>query len=209
VRRRWIARLVVIALLAGAIFAAAAWIHNGLLDRFFPRYFRVVEPGRIYAAGQIDRHLLPDIIRRYKIAVIVSLTSDPGDPDDDAEPAIAASLGVTRFDDVLAGDGTGDIARYADALQQIVAADRAGKAVLFHCHSGVQRSGACTVFYRIFMEGWPGPRAVSELEHNHWDVARNAKMLPYMNTHMAELGRLLMERGVIDQVPDPLPVLVP
>src|ERR1700723_3451982 len=60
-------------------------------DRFVPRKLRTVEAGQIYASGQIDRHLLRQVLVDDHIKVIVSLVSDdPTDPDVAAEMQAAS-----------------------------------------------------------------------------------------------------------------------
>ena len=71
-------------------------------DRFVPRKLRTVEAGQIYASGQIDRHLLRQVLVDDHIKVIVSLVSDdPTDPDVAAEMQAANELGIQRYIDPL------------------------------------------------------------------------------------------------------------
>jgi len=175
-------------------------------DRFIPRKLRTVEAGRIYASGQIDRHLLRQILVDDHIKVIVSLVGDdPTDPDVAAEIQMAGDLGIQRFVDPLMGDGTGDIHSYASAVKQMVDAQSQGKAVLLHCSSGAQRSNGATFYYRVLVQHWNADDAAREMTRNGHSSHSNPALIPYLNSHMREMAGLLVQDGVIDHIPDPLP----
>jgi len=175
-------------------------------DRFVPRKLRTVEAGQIYASGQIDRHLLRNVLADDHIKVIVSLVSDdPTDPDVAAEIQAANELGIQRFVDPLIGDGTGDIHSYANAVSQIVAARAENKPVLVHCSSGAQRSNGATFYYRVLVQHWNADDAAREMTRNGHSSRSNPALIPYLNSHMREMAGLLVQDGVIDHIPDPLP----
>jgi len=175
-------------------------------DRFVPRKLRTIDAESIYASGQIDRHLIRQVLVDHHIRTIVCLSADdPDDPDAVAEKEIAGELGIERFVDPLSGDGTGDIQSYADAITQIVQAQRQGRVVLVHCTSGVQRSGGATFFYRVLIEHWDADAAVQEMIHNGFKTRSNSTLIPYLNSHISEAAALLAQRGVIDHIPSPLP----
>jgi protein tyrosine/serine phosphatase len=179
-------------------------------DRFVPRKFRVVDAGQIYASGQIDRHLLPGILEDNKIKTIVSLVADdPSDPDVAAEIQLAKDLQIDRHVDSLNGDGTGDIHAYANAVKQIVDATKAQRPVLLHCSSGAQRSNGATFFYRVFIEHWNADDAAREMVTNSFSPRSNPALIPYLNSHMREMGELLVANGSIEKIPDPLPQIDP
>jgi protein tyrosine phosphatase (PTP) superfamily phosphohydrolase (DUF442 family) len=175
-------------------------------DRFIPRKLRTVEAGQIYASGQIDRHLLRQVLVDDHIKVIVSLVSDdPTDPDVSAEMQTASELGIQRFVDPLIGDGTGDIHSYANAVMQIAQAQKENKPVLVHCSSGAQRSNGATFYYRVLVQHWNADDAAREMTRNGHSSKENPALIPYLNSHMREMAGLLVQNGVIDQIPDPLP----
>ncbi len=175
-------------------------------DRFVPRKLRTVEAGQIYASGQIDRHLLRQILIDDHIKVIVSLVSDdPTDPDVAAEMQAAGDLGIQRFVDPLIGDGTGDIHAYANAITQIAQAQKENKPVLLHCSSGAQRSNGATYYYRVLVQHWNADDAAREMTRNGHSSKENPALIPYLNSHIREMAGLLVQNGVIDQIPDPLP----
>ena len=126
-RIRWVVIVVLLGL--------AAWFvgtHVGQWkDRFVPRRFRVVELGKIYASGQINQHLIRQVLSQYGIKVIVCLDNDDNsDSDVVAEQTAARDLGIDREIFPLSGDGTGDIHSYANALARIVAANKENVPVL-------------------------------------------------------------------------------
>jgi predicted protein tyrosine phosphatase len=175
-------------------------------DRFVPRKLRTVDAGQIYASGQIDRHLIRQVLADNHINTIVSLVSDdPTDLDVQAELAATRDLGLTRYVDPLYGDGTGDINVYAKAVQQIVESHRAGKIVLIHCSSGAQRTNGAVFFYRVLVQKKDADDAAREMLRNGHDSHSNPALIPYLNSHIAEMTQLLKERGIIDAVPQPMP----
>lgn len=175
-------------------------------DRFVPRKLRTVEAGRIYASGQIDRHLLRQVLADDHIKVIVSLVNDdPSDPDVAAEIQDSRELGIERFVDPLMGDGTGDIHSYANAITQIAEAQKKNQALLLHCSSGAQRSNGATFYYRVLVQHWNADDAAREMIRNDFSERSNRALIPYLNSHMKEMAGLLVQNGVIDQIPDPLP----
>lgn len=175
-------------------------------DRFVPRKLRTVDAGKIYASGQIDRHLLPQVLADDRIKTIVSLVADdPNDPDVAAEIQTARDRQIDRYVDPLNGDGTGDIHSYANAIKQIVDATKQQKPVLLHCSSGAQRSNGATFYYRVFIEHWNPDDAAKEMNSNGFSARSNSLLIPYLNSHMREMAELLLGAGVIDQIPDPLP----
>lgn len=199
---RWLAVLIILAVL-GAFIA----IHAGRWkDRFVPRRFRTVGAGKIYASGQIDRHLLPGILAEHHIREIISLLPDDiSDPDVAAEIRLSKDQGIERHTYRLSGDGTGDIREYARAVAQMVEAESAGKPLLIHCSSGAQRSNAATFFFRVFIEHWDADDAAREMVRNGHDPRRNPALIPYLNAQMRPMAELLAAQGVIPAIPDPLP----
>ena len=118
---------------------------------------------------------------------------------------MAGDLGIQRFIDPLMGDGTGDIHSYASAVKQMVDAQGQGKAVLLHCSSGAQRSNGATFYYRVLVQHWNADDAAREMTRNGHSSHSNPALIPYLNSHMREMAALLVQGGVIDHIPDPLP----
>jgi protein-tyrosine phosphatase len=206
-RRRFGPGVILVALLAIAVAGPIAW-NNGLRDELFPRNFGVVEPGRIYRSGQISARLIEPTLQRYKIQAIVALADGGMKPADlEAEQQAAAQLGIERNVFPLSGDGTGRLGEYADAIAAINRAVHQGKPVLVHCVAGAQRSGGVIAAYEVLVEKRTPQEAFVEMRRFGHDPHDNPHLLEYLNDHMGELAHRLVDLGVIDQVPDPIPVV--
>jgi hypothetical protein len=53
----------------------------------------------------------------------------------------------------------------------------------------------------------PPADVIQELRRHGWKPKRNPNLLPYLNENLARLAATLHDQGVIDEIPDPLPVL--
>jgi protein tyrosine phosphatase (PTP) superfamily phosphohydrolase (DUF442 family) len=193
--------------------AAVAGIGAGLWlfvlrDRFVAKRFGVVVAGEVYRSGQISRHMIADVIDRYRIGTIIDLNGfDPSDPDQRAEAAVSRSKGVRHCCFPLKGDSTGKIDRYADAIEALVESQRKGIPVLVHCYAGTQRTGACISFYSLLVRREPPDKAYEELGRYGWDSRSDQVLLDYVNSHMRDLADLLVQRHVLERVPDEIPRL--
>jgi protein tyrosine/serine phosphatase len=184
-----------------------AW-NNGLRDRLFPKNFGVVESGQLYRSGQISHWLIEPTLKNNGIKVIVALSGHGGKQADlDAELQAANELGIDREVFPLGGDGTGQIEQYAAAIAAIDKAKKAGNPVLVHCIAGAQRTGGVIATYEMLVENKPASEAFLQMRKYGHDPTANPHLLEYLNSHMGELAKKLVERGVIARVPDPLPVL--
>lgn len=197
--------LIVLIVVGLGVWAIAAYAPR-IKDRFVARRFRAVDPGVVYASGQINRHLVEGVLSDNKIKCIVCLqTPDPNDPDAAEELQAGRELDIKRFDDPLNGDGTGDIQHYADAIEQIVGAEKLGQPVLVHCSSGTERTNGAVFYYRVLVQKGDADDAAAEMFRNGHDPKHNPLLIPYLNGHMAELAKLLLQAQIIMSVPDPMP----
>jgi protein-tyrosine phosphatase len=199
---RWIVGLTLIA--AGIAVSIFAW--DTLKYRFIPKRWGVVVPGLVYRSGQISKWMLEKTLTEHNIATIVDLQGiDPASEDQKHEIAAAERLPFELLRFPLAGDGTGDVVRYADAVEAVARAERAGKPVLVHCAAGSQRTGGVVAFYRLLVRGDSPEAAMAELSRFDWDP--ETPLVGFLNAHMAEVAQMLVERGVIERAPEPLPEL--
>ena len=58
-----------------------------------------------------------------------------------------------------------------------------------------------------FIEHWNADDAAREMVTNGFSSRSNPLLIPYLNEHMKEMAELLVSSGVIEKVPEPLPVI--
>jgi protein tyrosine phosphatase len=109
----------------------------------------------------------------------------------------------------LGGKGTGDVNEYARAIAAIADAQKNHLPVLVHCATGAQRTGGIIAAYRLLVQQKDPAFVVSEMKRYDWNAKDNPALLPYLNSNMAEMAKLLKEAGVINEIPSPLPQLSP
>jgi protein tyrosine/serine phosphatase len=173
-----------------------------------PKRWGVVEQGKIYRSGQLSSAVIKRTLKKHNIAFIVRLNGNTeGDKDSIAEGRIARELGIEVQPFMLGGDGTGDIRIYARAIEAVVDARKEGKPVLVHCAAGAQRTGAWTAFYRLLLEKRSADFVLKELKKYDWDPDDDQILVEYINDNMLELATILKEKEIIDEVPDPPPLL--
>jgi len=204
IERRWITGLLGALVLGGSVLVWKVYLE----DRLIPKRWGVVEPGQIYRSGQLHGSLIEETLRENGIDVIISFR---GSMDGDArkEAEVARALGIERITLPLGGDGTGNLAHYATAIERMVGAEKEGKATLVHCAAGTQRTGGVIAAYRVLVQGKSPGFAYAEMQQYDWDPVDDVVLVRYLNKNMGRLAQMLVERNVLDRVPDPLPVLGP
>lgn len=194
------------------VLAVAGLVTLGVTQkyRFIAKRFGVVEEGLIYRSGQISKWMFEKTVEKYGIEVVIDLNGiEPNDEHQAAEIASIERLGLQLHRLPLGGNGTGDISRYAEAHEIIAAAASQNRPVLVHCAGGAQRTGGVIATYRVLVQNVPGSRAYAELLEYNWKPGRDQDMLIFVNAQMRELAEILVERGLISKVPDPLPFIAP
>ncbi len=191
-----------VVVLAGAV---VLW-EEGLEHRVVAKNLGVVEPG-LYRSGQFSRFMIGPALRQTRPDLIVSLSYDkPTNPHNMAEFAAARDGGIERVHVNLRGDGTGKPKEYVEALVHIVNARRDDKVVLVHCWAGSERTGGLTALYRTLIKGQPADETiVQELDAYGHDLDEGV-LLDYLNNNVGVIAQGLVNAGVIDELPDPLPV---
>ena len=209
--RRSRLRRPVVALAAIALIAAgASAVALRKSEELRPKRLVAVEPGGLYRSGQISPRLIRGVLEDLGIRRVVwMLHYDEAKPSHRAEKAAIEALGIERMHFPLRGDGTGKLSRYADAIAAVHEARQAGEPVLVHCAAGSRRSAAVVAMYELLVEGRPVDAAYRELDRFGARPVADSPLLPYLNENMRELAEELVERGVIERVPDPLPLLRP
>lgn len=201
-----------IALITAALVVITAGIvaWDQLKYHIFPKRFGVVEPGLIYRSGQISPTLIKPVLLKNKIAAVIDTTGiEQGNKEQAAEKKAIDELGIESFRFPLSGDGTGKIENYAKAIAEMHAASKAGKPVLLHCSAGTQRTGGIVAAYRVLVQGKSTGEAIEEMERYEFSPEKDKLLIDYLNANLGVLAGRLVELGVIERVPDPLPVFKP
>jgi protein tyrosine/serine phosphatase len=205
----WKQRMRRLALIA-AVLGAAIYVWDEFLKyRLIPKRFGVVVPGLVYRSGQISKWVIGDVLDRHGIEVVIDLQgADPQDPHQQAEIEAARRRGIALRRFPMSGDGTGDPKVYADAVAVLARAAAERQPVLVHCGAGAKRTGGVVVLYRVLIQGESVKSAYRELEQYGWR-SNNPTLLRFLNSHMEEIAELLVARGVLDAVPERLPMIGP
>jgi protein-tyrosine phosphatase len=201
--RKWVVAVLVV---AAAIFVWDEYIKY----RVIAKRWGVVTAGKVYRSGQVSKWMLEKKLKEHGIQVVIDMNGiEADDEHQEAEIATVARMGLEHHRFKLGGDGTGDIRNYANAIEVIHRCEQQGRPVLVHCSAGAQRTGGVVAFYRVLILGQSPKDAYAELSKYGWKAYKNQALLEYLNGHMQELADLLIERGVIASVPNPLPVVEP
>jgi protein tyrosine/serine phosphatase len=146
-------------LLALAVLLAVAWF---LWSYLAEKNFDVVVPGKIYRSGQPGPDQLESWIDRYGLKTILVLKPALRP----YEREIAARRGVAIHHIVVSTRQ--DMPE--EQWQQIKAllTDERNFPILFHCHSGADKTGLVAALYRVEVQGWPLWKALVEMDlHGH------------------------------------------
>lgn len=196
-----------------SLVAFSIWLYEEVIEEYwipdhFPTKWGCVEPNSIYRSGQLSDALVEKTLKKHGIQVIVALNgAKPDNPWQVAEEQAAEKLGIEfkRFE--LKGNGTGDIENYAKTIEAIVQAKQEKKRILVHCSAGELRSGGTLACYRMLVKGDDPDDVLKEMLKYGYEPKRDEALVPFINDNMSELAQLLVDKGVIETVPDPLPVL--
>lgn len=150
------------------------------------------------------------MLAEHAIGMVVALRDhDAARADHRAEREATEELGIERVDLHLNGDGTGDPQVYVRAIEAIARARRAGVSVLVHCAAGTRRAGAATALYLLLVEGRSTADAWREITRFGEGSLAASPLVPYLNDNLRAIAEGLLLGGVIERLPEPLPVLGP
>ena len=205
-RRRSIRFAGFLALAVATALAGVLLWNATLRDRLIPKRLVAVEPGALYRSGQISTDLIRGVLVQHDIQVVVDLNEieERWREEQRAEEAAAAALGIRHIRLPLHGDGTGDVERFAVALAEIHAAQERDQPTLVHCAAGARRTGAVIALYQVLVQGVPTSAAIAELGR-YGNALEDSVLLAFVNEQMGPLAERLQDRGIIQQIPEPLP----
>jgi len=83
----------------------------------------------------------------------------------------------------------------------IAKAEAAGKRVLVHCRAGDRRTGGVVAAYQTIVRREPWSRAPLELERFSHKPLDTSRLLPYLHENLDTMQEMLIQRGVIRDVP--------
>lgn len=167
-------------------------------DHLVPRRFATVVPGELFRSGQIDAGLIEKVLEQHGIRVVVDLTGAVADsPEQAAERRAVDHLGVEYHRIPLHGDGTGDVALYADAVATIARAQQSARPVLVHCAAGDKRSGGVVAAYLLLCRGASADEAMAEIGHFNRGHVASSTVVDYLNAHLEEIASTLRQAGLL------------
>jgi len=155
-RRRRRRFLLVLAALFTVAAVAFSW------DFFVRKNFDTVVPGRLYRSGQPSRSQLDRWIREYELKTILVIKPTLRD----YGPELAAEHGIEIHHIPLSTrrEPTEEEWQSIKALLT----DEEKLPLLYHCHSGSDKTGLVTALYRVEVQGWPVWKALLEMDlHYH------------------------------------------
>lgn len=140
------------------ILLVACFLWNYLVEKNFD----AVVPGKIYRSGQPGPAQLASWIDRYGLKTILVLkpTLRP------YEQEIATQHGV-RLHHIVVSTRQGMPEEQWQQIKAILT-DEQNYPLLFHCHSGADKTGLVAALYRVEIQGWPLWKALLEMDlHGH------------------------------------------
>ena len=183
-RRCW-RPLVRLFVLAAAVAITWWWTTRSPMPADFR--FRVVDPGRLYRSGQMDRTGFAQVAGKHGIRTIVNLRGELPDPELDsglAESALCRQLGIQYVPlkvgwvlDFVPGGHGAPASVAASQVTPLLAEffkimdNPANLPVLVHCAGGVHRTSVLVALYRMEYQHWPPADALSELDDFGYDLS--------------------------------------
>src|SRR5438874_11100101 len=108
------ARGTFVVLLGILLAASAVWAWSAFRYDFIPKRFGIVVPGSLYRSGQISPRLIRSTLQEHNIQLVIDFQgARESDAAQSAEQQAVNDLHIEYKRLPLAGDGTGDITRYA------------------------------------------------------------------------------------------------
>lgn len=204
---RRLLKAVVYILVFCSLFVAGKYAHSQRYN-WFPKRWGTVIPDKVYRSGQLSEAIVHDMLVANEIEVILDLNGkDKYDPEQSQELESAELLGIETHQYQLCGDGTGELERYAKGIELIDKAVRENRKILVHCSAGTKRTGGIIAFYRLLVLNQDPDFVLTELSRYGMPMDPQRPLFIYMKENMQKLAEMLVERGIIPEVPETLPQL--
>ncbi len=163
----------------GLMLIAAAAIGEVAYVALGANYF-VVVPGECYRCSQPTPAFLDSAVKKLGVRTVVNLRGDNTGKDwYRAERAAAERLGVPMIDISLASNCPPTNAQFRQLIDLI---DNAPKPILFHCHSGSDRTGLASMMALLLQPGSSLENARTQISfrygHKFWSEASRLHAIP-------------------------------
>jgi predicted protein tyrosine phosphatase len=197
-------------IIACLVLAAGFCIWNEVfLYRVFPKRWGVVKAGAIYRSGQLSDALVYRMLKDHKIERVIDLTC--GIPVDGryqlAERDAIEKLNIESIMIPLRGNGTGSIENYSQAVSEIHHSVQQGRPVLVHCSAGSQRTSGVLTYYLVLVQHLNPVEVVGSMRQYGYGPKQSPELIAFLNRNMRRMAYQLVEKGVLEAVPDKLPLL--
>ena len=192
------------------ILGLSIWAWDQLIvDHIIPKRFGVVEQGAICRSGRMSHRLIKGVLEENNIKVIITLEGlKDNERNQQAEIKAAKELGIEMHRFPLRGNGTGDVENYISAVATLRQARLDNKPVLVHCAVGTQRTGGVIATYHALFDNWTPQQIFAEMTKYDFIPRKNEELIPYLNNNIEQIANALKKKGLLKEVPDPLPVFI-
>ena len=172
-RSRWLLPAAIIAALAAAV--AVGW-ELKQRQAACPKGFAVVVPDELYRSGQPTARQLENMLRQYKVGVVISLRRDrPADL-----PIIAEEVEFLRSRGIefrQIPTGTPPSPEQVRAFVAAINDPTLPRPLLIHCEAGRTRTGAMVAIWRMVRQGWTNEQALAEAREHGLSDADTVKVV--------------------------------
>ena len=194
-----------------AVVGGGIWLYEEYIEEYyiFPRWGEV-EPDSIYRSGDPAPYTALEVYRENGIDRVIMLSRYVPDLLHHRKSKQATEqLGADFVPIPMPGDGAASAEKYARAIELMHESRQKGEQVLVHCAAGTNRTGGVVAAYELLVEGLPADQVYRHMKRYNFNPHENEKLLPFLNSNMKRIAELLVERGVIERVPESIPRIGP
>lgn len=177
-------------------------------SQLYPAHWSEVEPGMLFRCNAIPIHQYRQILRENRIKLVIKFEGPKvSSIDREIEEAAERELGVVSRSFALQPDGTGDAQTYATILELIAKSRQEREPVLVNCSTGIHQTGGVIAAYSLLIANQPAQRVLEEMQVQGLNLQEDRVLINFLNQNLAAMAALLVEHGVISEVPSPIPTL--